>query len=250
MAIFHCVPVQAFWDTSIKATCNIDDSKFFFGTVLAHLIIDIAILALPVMQIKHLHLPANKKAAVVAMFMFGIFVCIASIVVLDESLKYDASSPEMPWNVSPIIIWATAEVNLAVVSACLPMLRPIWLLVTRRSLTKGSSGPYDAHSSGTFPLSAGNGTKLHTITVSKPSGGAESDGDSTHKLAGAASHREGSISSASNSDYHAHDANMFGPSTVITGQNPGRGQELGAGEGRGGGIVVTNEIGVKVSRVK
>lgn len=72
MAIFHCVPVQGFWDISIKATCNIDDSRFFFGTVLAHLIIDVAILILPVMQIRKLQLPVFKKAAIIAMFMFGI----------------------------------------------------------------------------------------------------------------------------------------------------------------------------------
>lgn len=71
MAIFHCVPVQAFWNSSVKGTCKIKDSKFFFGTVLAHLIIDIAILVLPIMQIRTLQLPIAKKTAVIAMFMFG-----------------------------------------------------------------------------------------------------------------------------------------------------------------------------------
>ncbi|EXL66852.1 hypothetical protein FOPG_16996 [Fusarium oxysporum f. sp. conglutinans race 2 54008] len=117
LAIFHCVPVQAFWDKSIKdAVCTIDDSKFFFGTVLVHLLLDISILALPVLQVMNLHLKAGQKIAVIALFMFGILVCVASIVVLAESLKFDPSSDEMPLDIAPIMIWATVEANLAIVS--------------------------------------------------------------------------------------------------------------------------------------
>lgn len=73
LAIFHCVPVQAFWDKSIKdAVCTIDDSKFFFGTVLVHFLLDISILALPVLQVMNLHLQAGQEIAVIALFMFGI----------------------------------------------------------------------------------------------------------------------------------------------------------------------------------
>ena len=50
------------------------------------------------------------------MFCFGVFVCVASVVVMVLSMGYDAKSVEMPWNIAPIIIWATVEVNLAIVS--------------------------------------------------------------------------------------------------------------------------------------
>lgn len=73
MAIFHCIPVQAFWDHTIEgAVCNIDDSKFFFGTVLTHLIIDIAILILPVVEVRRLQLRQGRKIGVILLFMFGI----------------------------------------------------------------------------------------------------------------------------------------------------------------------------------
>lgn len=73
MAIFHCVPVQAFWDHTIEdKVCNINDSKFFFGTVLVHLVIDLCVLALPVVQVKHLQLRVGQKVAVIGLFMFGI----------------------------------------------------------------------------------------------------------------------------------------------------------------------------------
>lgn len=73
LAVFHCVPVQAFWDKTIKgATCAINDSQFFFGSVLAHFIIDLAILALPVFQVKQLQLRRGQKVALIGLFMFGI----------------------------------------------------------------------------------------------------------------------------------------------------------------------------------
>lgn len=65
--------MQAFWDKSIaNATCNIDDSKFFFGTVLTHLVLDLAILSLPVLQVRKLKLRTAQKVGVCAMFLFGI----------------------------------------------------------------------------------------------------------------------------------------------------------------------------------
>jgi hypothetical protein len=73
MAIFHCVPVHAFWDHSVPdARCDISDSEFFFGTVLVHLMIDLVILALPVMQVRQLHLRMGQKVGVIGLFMFGI----------------------------------------------------------------------------------------------------------------------------------------------------------------------------------
>ena len=72
MTIFHCVPPQAFWDTSIEgARCDIDNSKFFFGTTLTHLLIDVAILVLPAVQVRKLKLRTGQKMGVIGLFMFG-----------------------------------------------------------------------------------------------------------------------------------------------------------------------------------
>jgi hypothetical protein len=73
MTIFHCLPVQAYWKLDIKgAVCNIDPSKFMFGTTLVHLFLEIAVLLLPVFQVANLQLRLGQKIGVVVMFMFGI----------------------------------------------------------------------------------------------------------------------------------------------------------------------------------
>lgn len=116
MTTFHCIPVEKFWRSEIPGHCDIDSSKFFFGTVLVHFFIDITVLALPMIEVRKLQLPIRQKLGVMSMFCFGFFVCAASIVVMVLSNHLDQTSIEVPWNISPIVIWATAEVNLAVVS--------------------------------------------------------------------------------------------------------------------------------------
>lgn len=260
MAIFHCIPVRKFWVPSVEGVCHIDDSKFFFGTVLVHLVLDIVILALPVIEVQKLHLPISQRIGIMGMFGFGIFVCIASVVVLVYSIQYDTASPEMPWNVAPIIIWATVEVNLAIVSgmcslllrvalllntaACLPMLRPIWLVVVRRPLTKNSSSYGSRYNPNSQPTTS---HKLATLTIHNEVDKSESD--STHQLAGAA--RAGSISSDSSFDGH-------GNTTVIVGSADDRAGGVQTRTGRRGsanelqdlgGIVVTTEMGVSISKI-
>jgi predicted neutral ceramidase superfamily lipid hydrolase len=73
MTVFHCVPVEAYWNHSIEnAVCEVDPAKFMFGTTLVHLMLEVAVLSLPIFQVKSLKLRRGQKIAVVAMFMFGI----------------------------------------------------------------------------------------------------------------------------------------------------------------------------------
>lgn len=71
MGVFHCVPVNAFWDSNAGGYCAIEDKKFFFGTTLVHAAIDVAILILPMWEIAHLQLPRIQKAGIMVMFTFG-----------------------------------------------------------------------------------------------------------------------------------------------------------------------------------
>jgi hypothetical protein len=79
MTIFHCMPVQAYWDTSIQgAVCRINPGTFMFGTTLVHLLLEIAVLGLPVVQVVGMKLRVGQKVAVVGMFMFGILYVVSN----------------------------------------------------------------------------------------------------------------------------------------------------------------------------
>ncbi|RGP77277.1 hypothetical protein FLONG3_4792 [Fusarium longipes] len=72
MVIFHCVPVQAYWDKSIQdAKCPLNEANFFFGTILIHTTMDCIILILPVIEVMKMTLPLSQRLAVVALFTSG-----------------------------------------------------------------------------------------------------------------------------------------------------------------------------------
>ncbi|KAI8654098.1 hypothetical protein NCS56_01366400 [Fusarium sp. Ph1] len=127
MVIFHCTPVQAYWNKTIThARCLVNASSFFFCTILIHCLMDCIILILPVIEVAKMHLPWSKKLAVAGLFMSGIIVCIASVFILIQAIHYDPNTREFPREIAPSMIWGGVEINVAVFSACLPMLRPIF----------------------------------------------------------------------------------------------------------------------------
>ncbi|KAK6086486.1 hypothetical protein SCUP234_01180 [Seiridium cupressi] len=238
LTIFHCVPVQAFWDKSIPdATCRIDDSKFFFGTVLTHLFLDLAILSLPVLQVRKLQLRSAQKAGVTAMFMFGIVVCIASIIVLVYSIEYDTTSREISWNIAPIMTWATVEVNLAIVSACLPMLRPIFMKAFHRLFPNASVDSSNKQYNANQPKSM---MKMSTMRTKSRHA---DDSDSTHQLA--------NLDNEYGSDYGDDEHGATGARVVITGNDGLPDPERGtSSNGRMGGILVKSETSVQVTQAR
>lgn len=129
----HCIPIQSYWDKSIPGHCPINDQEYFVGSVLAHLIMDLVILALPAPYIKKLQISLYQKFCVFAMFLLGGFICFATIIQIVICFKLNVTSPDVTWNFALMALWATVEVNLAVIAICLPSLRPIYRLVVNGS---------------------------------------------------------------------------------------------------------------------
>lgn len=189
LVIFQCVPVEAIWDKTIPdPTCNIDTSKFFFGTVLTHCLMDIAIVLLPAFPVVKMQLPPAQKIAVIGLFACGTMcasrliavlasfclqidyrVCIASVFVLIESINYDPNSKEMPHDVALNFVWGGVETNLAVFSgendlspvlfekqltdpfiACLPLLRPVFRKIIPGLKTRSSDNQATSEASFAF----------------------------------------------------------------------------------------------------
>ncbi|CAH0040798.1 unnamed protein product [Clonostachys rhizophaga] len=118
IVIFQCTPVPYIWDKSIQGgRCPIDISKFFFGTVLLHCVMDTVIVMLPIFPVLKMQLSQKRKAAILALFASGAIVVIASVFVLIESIKYDPLEAEITYHVAPNMLWAAVEVNMAVFSS-------------------------------------------------------------------------------------------------------------------------------------
>ncbi|KAK7219087.1 hypothetical protein V2G26_007090 [Clonostachys chloroleuca] len=176
MISFRCWPVPYYWDKSITGKCHINDSAFFYGTLLLHFVMDIVILILPVVEVFKLRLHLGQKFAVAALFVIGIIVCVASIFVLYESIQSDPNTSQIPHDHAMKYAWGAVEVNVAIASACFPLLRPVFrLIIGSRVLSSYTSRPF---SYGT------RGHELTSVTVNKGRRGKDAGGmSSTHQLA-------------------------------------------------------------------
>ncbi|KAI9035645.1 Phosphotransferase enzyme family protein [Aspergillus affinis] len=131
LTLLQCVPTRGLWDHSIDASCNVDSQKFLFAISIPNILIDVTLLVLPVPYILKLNTSSNHKKAIMSMFLLGGFVCIASIVRL-VSVMTQGTDADVSWNWVNQAIWATVEADLAIVSACLPVLRPVWVIGRRK----------------------------------------------------------------------------------------------------------------------
>ncbi|KAF5717932.1 L-fucose permease [Fusarium mundagurra] len=240
LTTFHCYPVRAFWDPNVEHfNCPIKSGDFFFGTVLAHVLIDVGILILPIVQIQKLQLPILQKIAIIFMFMFGILVCVAGLVIVSVSASFDNKSVDITWELAPVIIWASVEVNLVTVSACLPIIRPacLYLFTCTNPISSIRSGSNNFGSN--YGSNYGRSQTKHSIrlgTIGKD------ESSSTHELA----RSDPSGSESFNSEFE-HEDQRHGNIATVTGPSSTANLEHPAGVG---GIMVKNETVVHVSRAR
>ncbi|KAF4975876.1 hypothetical protein FZEAL_7399 [Fusarium zealandicum] len=247
MGIWHCVPIETFWDVNVEGVCHIEDKKFFFGTILVHVLIDICILTLPIMQIRKLQLPILQKLGIMIIFIFGITVCVAALVIVVAATQFDDKSEDITWNLCTILKWGSVEVNLITISACLPTIRPAVLYLftcTNPAAAIGSgSGSYGGQSYGRSQTKK----SIRLSTMPKPNEGDESS--STHQLAES---DHGGRGSASDFESHALDRYRGNVATVT-----GAGQDAISddyhqqqGSSSFAGIMVKNETSVRITTAR
>ncbi|CAI6085893.1 unnamed protein product [Clonostachys chloroleuca] len=178
LLLFRCTPISAYWDPDVPGrSCPINDVQFAFATILAHTIIDCIILILPIIEIVKLRLPLGQKLAVVALFLVGSNVFLASIFVFLEADRVNVNTTQMLHDYAPSFMWAIVETNLAVISANLPLLRPVFRYIAPSWFL--SSG-YPNHSTSRFS----HAVRLNSIVTRNPCYSGQDETGSTHQLAG------------------------------------------------------------------
>ncbi|KAK4125793.1 hypothetical protein N657DRAFT_568058 [Parathielavia appendiculata] len=155
--IFQCRPIIRALDKDTPGTC-IDTAKFWFANAGFSIATDIIILLLPMPLVWKLGVPIAQKLALMAVFTIGIFATITSCLRV-TTLDIFATSPDNTYNVDNVM-WTIVEPNVAIVCACLPVLRPfvVKLIPGLRSKSYGSQGN-PGYASGKSRLTLGSQNK-------------------------------------------------------------------------------------------
>lgn len=140
MNIFQCSPVKAAFSLYEGQTKCIPLLTEFVCSAPVNIVTDLAILALPIPVLTGMRLPKRQKYILVFTFSLGIFVTIVDVVRIyylqqaistvptapssDPSAIF-GDSPEFAWNASLSLMWSAVEVNVGMICACIPTLKPL-----------------------------------------------------------------------------------------------------------------------------
>ncbi|KAH9906431.1 hypothetical protein F4778DRAFT_648835 [Xylariomycetidae sp. FL2044] len=122
VTIFQCTPISAAYDHLVQGKC-INNARFWFANAAFSIITDVIILVLPMPLVYKLQVTRVQKVALTMVFALGIFVVITACL-RTSTLDIQATSPDRLYDVSSTM-WTIIEMNVAIVCACLPQIRPL-----------------------------------------------------------------------------------------------------------------------------
>ncbi|KAF2268077.1 hypothetical protein CC78DRAFT_36125 [Lojkania enalia] len=136
---FQCIPLDSLWTSPDgKGKRCIDISTLAMTSGIINILTDVAILVLPIRPLMKLKAPIMVRAGLLGTFLLGGCVCIFSIV--RTIMVKQASFDDPTWNNAPGATWSVIENHVAIVCACLPVLKPLFIKPKSAMPTAKSSG--------------------------------------------------------------------------------------------------------------
>ena len=146
---FQCRPPSAAYTVGKQGKC-MNIIVLYLCQSPVNIICNLAILVLPIPVLTGMRLPTRQKVVLVGTFALGIFVTIVDVVriyylqkAVDNQLRsvqrYD-SVIDFSWNASQAYMWTAVEVNIGIICACVPTLKPLIKKILPSMITDRTSG--------------------------------------------------------------------------------------------------------------
>ncbi|KAL1966249.1 hypothetical protein VTN77DRAFT_4602 [Rasamsonia byssochlamydoides] len=123
VATFGCTPIEGGWDITIEAKC-VDKKAFYYVAAVCNIVSDFATMALALRMVWKLQMQRKQRIWLVLLFTVGSFACIVSIIRVVTMLP-TLKSTDFTWFKVQVAAWAEVEINIGIVCACLPCMKPI-----------------------------------------------------------------------------------------------------------------------------
>ncbi|KAF2659649.1 hypothetical protein K491DRAFT_590728 [Lophiostoma macrostomum CBS 122681] len=126
VTVGECVPLRKMWDfnNTVPGHC-IDSGAFFQFASVFHIITDLWVLLLPVPLLRSIPRPPREKYGLFFVFGVGVFAIITAVFRFKFLHDYTVS-PDPFYAFAPLMTWSMVEVNVGILCACLPTLRPLF----------------------------------------------------------------------------------------------------------------------------
>jgi hypothetical protein len=143
--LFQCAPIRQAWDFTANGKC-LNQMALWITQSAFHVLTDVMIFILPLPLIAKSQMPIRQKTQALIIFALGMILVIASVIKLNNNVRGMTLTPEemkdfgckyticrdrsfransLIGGASPAMAWVTMEVNLGIIVACLPGIRPI-----------------------------------------------------------------------------------------------------------------------------
>ncbi|KAH8589652.1 hypothetical protein B0O99DRAFT_692381 [Bisporella sp. PMI_857] len=152
---FQCSPVQAAYNLTIQNSRCIAIETINLASVPVNIATDLAILILPIPVLTTLPLPMRRKTILILSFVLGvIFVIVVDVariyyvqLAISSMGQLVSTGPsihslEYFYDGSLALLWSAVEVNVAIVCACVPTLKPLvkrWMPKAREKRAHGDT---------------------------------------------------------------------------------------------------------------
>ncbi|KAA8569750.1 hypothetical protein EYC84_001333 [Monilinia fructicola] len=159
--LFQCNPVMAGWRQDVNGSC-LSILTLYLASAPVNIITDLAILILPIPVLTGMSLPHRQKVILVFTFSLGIFVTIVDVVRIyylqQASNDFETAisahtrlgvGENFAYNASLAFMWSAVEVNVGIVCACIPTLKPLMKRILPAMIMDRASGRRNSHTHST-----------------------------------------------------------------------------------------------------
>ncbi|KAK7722338.1 hypothetical protein SLS64_000875 [Diaporthe eres] len=130
--ILKCSPVSKAFSPAMSPNGCINQNAYCMGMIIPNILMDMVILCLPTFEVSKLHLPRSQRFALAGVFLLGAAVTSASGIRMHYHLKLVESGEgnfDFTLGLFKPQLWLTLEPDMAVICACLPVMRPLITMI-------------------------------------------------------------------------------------------------------------------------
>ncbi|CAF9938565.1 MAG: hypothetical protein HETSPECPRED_001111 [Heterodermia speciosa] len=135
----QCSPARAVWDKALvkegKAECwNPLPINTWNLTVASYwAFLDFALACIPIDMIWKLQLSLKKKFLLICLLGMGVFAGICASVKTSKIPISVKAQRDITWQTVELLMWNGIEMNVIIIAACIPTLRPLFLIICKRA---------------------------------------------------------------------------------------------------------------------
>lgn len=128
-AFLNCRPFSYTWDKVVHPESGhcVDAVGGTLGFGIVNLILDVAVIALPLRYLYTLHLKLSKRISLIGIFGLGFVITAISAVRIKKIVSADGT-----YGLAQIALWSFVETSLSVMNCCLPTIQPALMATHKR----------------------------------------------------------------------------------------------------------------------